>query len=374
LPRLPIRTIEEMEAYYYGFGATEIMKTDAPVLTTTTGVYQAIYGRKVWSQLNQEANIFGILPKKVWDQSGWRVITARAAASGGGVDENGTLPDTIKPTFAEVKTKPKSIAHNFDVSEALQFLGTVDDGLGDTMRLMREEIGKHHAEMMNVMLGVQNGALAGNDAESIDRVCGSYAELTACKENDQSTAYTAGDLDIYGLDRDAGASFADAVVKHNSSVNRELTLDLIDELFQDIWKAGGNPKVMLTGYDTLRKIQGLLQAQQRFTELKTIVPTYGGIQGVPGVAAGFTVATYNETPIIPSKNIIVDSGGLSRIYLLDTDYVFFKVAKPTQYFEAGIDKGDPFAVNRLGTEGMYRTMGELICTRFNVQGKIRDIA
>ena len=91
------------------------------------------------------------------------------------------------------------------------------------------------------------------------------------------------------------------------------------------------------------------------------------------MAAGFTVATYNDTPIIPSKNVISDAGGISRIYSLDTDYLFLKIAKPTQYFEAGIDRGDPFSVNRLGTEGMYRTMLELICSRFNVQGKIRDI-
>jgi hypothetical protein len=30
-------------------------------------------------------------------------------------------------------------------------------------------------------------------------------------------------------------------------------------------------------------------------------------------------------------------------------------------------------IDRLGMIGAYRTMGELICTRFNVQGKIRDL-
>jgi len=31
------------------------------MLSTTAGTYQAIYGRKVWSQLNQEFNAFSIL-------------------------------------------------------------------------------------------------------------------------------------------------------------------------------------------------------------------------------------------------------------------------------------------------------------------------
>jgi hypothetical protein len=53
--------------------------------------------------------------------------------------------------------------------------------------------------------------------------------------------------------------------------------------------------------------------------------------------------------------------------------LLFKVAKPTQYFEAGISTGNPFAINFIGDKGLYRTMGDVICTRFNVQGKIRDL-
>jgi len=245
------------------------------------------------------------------------------------------------------------------------------------MKVLREEIGKHHVEMSNLMLATQNGALAGNDFESVDRVVASWDEQNLCKENDGTTAYSTHDLDIYGIDRDAGASpWADAKVIHNSGVLTPLTLDKLDQLFQTVWKAGGNPKVILTGYDTLRRIQGLLQAQQRWMESREVIPSYNGIQGVKGVEAGFVVATYNGVPIIPSKDVVIDqeaSGGLSRLYLLDTDYLWLRVAKPTQYFEGGIDRGDPFAVNRLGTEGMYRTMAELICSRFNVQGKLRDL-
>ena len=61
-----------------------------------------------------------IKPKEVWGNSGWRVITTRAATSGGGVAEDGALPDTIKPTLAAVFTKPKNAAHNFGVSEIQQ--------------------------------------------------------------------------------------------------------------------------------------------------------------------------------------------------------------------------------------------------------------
>ena len=89
-----IRTVTDLERYYYGAGnamgysysGSELLKADAPLMSSTAGTYQAIYGRKVWSQLNQEFNAFSILPKRPWERSGWRVITARPSFTvGGGV-------------------------------------------------------------------------------------------------------------------------------------------------------------------------------------------------------------------------------------------------------------------------------------------------
>ena len=112
-----VRTVQDMERYYYGgasqtgytYGAGDILKADAPLMSTTAGTYQAIYGRKVWSQLNQEFNAFSILPKKPWERSGWRILTERASfTKGGGIAENGTLPDTSRPEFLHVAAKPKT--------------------------------------------------------------------------------------------------------------------------------------------------------------------------------------------------------------------------------------------------------------------------
>ena len=368
------RTVQDMERYYYGAGTnmgfgysgSELLKADAPMLSTTAGTYQAIYGRKVWSQLNQEFNAFSILPKKPWDRSGWRVVTAKpSTAVGGGIAENGTLPDTTKPTFQNVAAKPKTIAHSFDMSEVAIFLNDKDDGLGDIRSVLKEEMGKHHAEHINQMLLEDVTTAAGNDLESLDRITTGNNSMTS------GTHYDAGDEDIYSIDRSANTwSFAEDSA-NSSSTNRTLSLDHLDEIFRLVWERGGNPKVMLTGYDTLMRIQQLLQAQQRFMEEKRVVPTYNGVKGVPGVEAGFIVATYNGVPIIPSKDVQPD--GISRIYMLDTDYLYYSTAKPTQYFESGIETGDPFAINRLGQEGLYRTMGEVWTTFFGGQGSIRDL-
>ena len=383
-----IRNITDMERYFYGAGnamgysysGSELLKADAPMLSTTAGTYQAIYGRKVWSQLNQEFNAFSILPKRPWERSGWRVITERPSFTvGGGVAENATLPDTTKPTFQHIAAKPKTVVHTFDMSETAMFLADKDDGLGDIRSVLKEEMGKHHAEHINKMLTTDCDTVAGNDFESLDRITGNdggaSGGLTSMETGAAAADHCgASDLDIYSIDRSAN-SWSNAEVNCGSNQDaanrRTLSLDHLDSLFQQIWVRGGNPKVILTGYDTLMRLQQLLQSQQRFMEEKRVTPTYNGVKGVPGVEAGFIVATYNGVPIIPSKDVVKD--GISRMYFLDTDYLYFSTAIPTQYFESGIETGDPFAINRLGQEGMYRSMGEVWTTFFGGHGSIRDL-
>jgi len=382
-----VRTVTDMERYYYGAGnamgytytGSELLKADSPMMSTTAGTYQAIYGRKVWSQLNQEFNAFSILPKKPWDRSGWRVITAKpnAGTLHGGVAENATLPETVKPTFQHVAAKPKTIAHTFDMSETAIFLADKDDGMGDIRSVLKEEMGKHHAEMINKMLLTDTNTPAGNNYESLDRITATFladANAKTGMDNLHSDLSADTDLDIYSISRSANswsnAELSNNVVS-NTATDRVLSLDHLDDLFQRVWERGGNPKVILTGYDTLMRLQQLLQSQQRFMEEKRVTPTYNGVKGVPGIEAGFIVATYNGVPIIPSKDVQKDT--LSRMYLLDTDYMYFSTAIPTQYFESGIETGDPFAINRLGQEGLYRTMGEVWTTFFGAQGQIRSL-
>ena len=376
-----VRTVQDMERYYYGgaaqtgytYSSGDILKADSPLMSSTAGTYQAVYGRKVWSQLNQEFNAFSILPKKPWERSGWRILTERASfEKGGGIAENGTLPDTSRPEFLHVAAKPKTVAHTFDLSEVSMFLSDKDDGLGDVRQVLKEEMGKHHAEHVNLMMLEDVTTPAGNDFESLDRLTSDPDKMT------DSTGHvdSMNDHDIYSITRNGNAAFhsAEVDVSDSSSTNRNLSLNQMDGLFQQLWTRGGNPKVMLTGYDTLMRIQQLLQSQQRFMDSKRVTPTYSGVKGVPGIEAGFIVATYNGIPIIPTKDMPAEGAGtLSRIYYLDTDYLWFQTAIPTQYFESGIETGDPFAINRLGQEGLYRTMGELWCSFFGASGSIRDL-
>ena len=76
------------------------------------------------------------------------------------------------------------------------------------------------------------------------------------------------------------------------------------------------------------------------------------MKGVPGLEAGFIVATYNGVPMIPTKDMPDEGAEQSFAYLLlGHGYLWFQTAIPTQYYESGIETGDPFAINRLGQEG-----------------------
>ena len=89
-----------------------------------------------------------------------------------------------------------------------------------------------------------------------------------------------------------------------------------------------------------------------------------------GAVSGVYIVDINDDEL----DEIVTYTDQGRIYYFDTDYLWFQTAIPTQYFESGIETGDPFAINRLGQEGLYRTMGELLCSFFGAQGSIRDLS
>ncbi|MGP8322416.1 MAG: hypothetical protein ACT6FG_00240 [Methanosarcinaceae archaeon] len=366
-----LKTIADMEREYYldpqksGY----LRKADDPVMTTTDNVYNPIYGMKVWSQINQEINAWSLIPKTVWNQSGWRVKTARASSTiTGGVAENGTLPDTIKPDFDKVTALPKNIAHTFDVSEVQQYVGSVDDSLGDTMGYLREDIAVEHPEQMNrMLLAKAEDGVANLNIESLDRVCCSASEVTGV------AGLTAAEALIYTtVLRDGSVPWGDAYVDHNSDVDRPYTMSMLDGAIDGIEEQSGKlPNAILTGHDTRQRILQEQEIMQRYVEPKKVSIGMNGVQTASGIEAGFSVATYRDIPIFVSKDVPKDT--ISRIFVLNTDLLELRVAKPTQYFEAGMNKGDPFGIDRLGDMGMYRTMVELVCRDFRAQGKVRDI-
>ena len=387
-----------------------------------SALYNMVYGQKVWSMLNQEINPLSILPKRPYTSSGWRVMTSRpqggsaaafsvGAVTGtgvqgaaspdgdllGGVGENEALDSTqleaLAPEYTTLYMNPKIVA------ELAAEMAKIDDGVGDIRKLIREDMGKFHAESQSVMIvmPLENYDTLGADTSS-GRIRENYTSLMKIVSNYDEVSDSGAELDrlstvssaladidadvttLYGnISRATTASFMDSVVNYGSSyatAGRVLTLSIINSVIQSLRLNGGTPKVILTGYDTIQAMSDLLQSQERFMDAKEVIPTHGGVKGVKGAEVGFRVATYYDIPLIPCKDMPKTGAattGISDMLLLDTDHLWFATMKPTQYFEDGISHGNPFGVGVLGNRGLYRTMGETGCTFFKGQGKITNL-
>jgi len=390
-------------------------------ISDVSALYNVVYGQKVWSMLNREVNALSMISKRPYSSSGWRVLKARPAGGSGnlfsvadsgdqtlaelgadspradligGVPENAGLSTSadglgpIAPTYAQLNMSPKIIAHQFDFSELAMEMAQIDDGIGDIRAQMREDMGKHHAEVQNKMLvmpfeNYSKAALTniGNGYTSLMKVVSSRAELLEIDQTLGDTLASASTISakIYGDERFTAASFLDAEVDHGTytSANvRQLTLTRLNDMIRNLRLAGGSPKVILTGYDTIQALADLLQSQERFMDRKEIVPTVNGVRGVKGQEVGFRVATYYDIPLIPVKDMPQTGAATTKIsdlLFLDTDHLWLSVMKPTQYFEDGIANGNPFGVGTLGNRALYRTIGEVGCSFFKGQGKITNL-
>ena len=415
-------------------------------------LYNKVYGQKVWSMLNRECNALSIISKRPYTSSGWRIMTSRptggsgnslgvsdntgaddstdgilaSLASGnsagqigsdtpradgiGGVPENAKLDTaadglvSIAPTYDTLFTSPKIVAHQFDFSELAMEMAAIDDGIGDIRAQMREDMGKHHAEVQNKMLvmplefylGIEGTTQLANldrGYTSLLKVVSSNAEIDAMATDELLSTGTSGSpgtaddtagttmKTLYGKARSASNGFLDAQVDFNSAytaaAERDLTLAVINKMLRQIREAGGSPKVILTGYDTIQALADLLQAQERFMDRKEIVPTVNGVRGTKGQEVGFRVSTYYDIPLIPVAAMTQTGQGtstaISDMLFLDTDHLWLSVMKPTQYFEDGISNGNPFGVGSLGNKALYRTIAEVGCSYFKGQGKITNL-
>jgi len=445
-----IRTMKDLEAASYGMGGSAgnaLLKAAGVVggfgtphdaasnpfsaASNLGDLYNVLYGQKVWSMLNQEVNPLAMIAKRPYTSSGWRVLKSRpeggsassftigtgaagsaspAADKIGGVGENASLGTgndipAIAPEYEKLYVSPKTVAHLFEFSELGMELAAIDDGVGDIRAIIREDMGKHHAETQSKMLVMplekyDDGTATGIEKNytSLLKIVSSAAEIASMynanllntgANNGDNSAVVADVVRLFGTSRTVGvssnsatgtASFLDAEVDYGTDYSdgaRVLTLSLLNDMIRRLRQNGGSPKVILTGYDTIQHISDLLQSQERFMDRKEVVPSHNGVRGVKGSEVGFRVATYYDIPIIPTKDMPSTgnetTNPLSDILILDTDHLWLSVMKPTQYFEDGITNGNPFGVGKLGNQGMYRTMGETGCSFFKGQGKITNL-
>jgi hypothetical protein len=182
-------------------------------------------------------------------------------------------------------------------------------------------------------------------------------------------------IDVYNLTTRPAAGYAAAAnVSTNDGSGRDLTIALMDEAIRNVRINGGEPKLIVLGYDQYDRFNQLLQAQQRYADFQDFVFGVGDERTYPGTKSGMSLATYRGIPILPDPDVseCLSSGDVelgTKIYVLDTDYLEVPIMYPTQYLE----NGDYFAANAMVMRGLFFTLCELRALRLDVHSAIHDL-
>jgi len=377
---------EYVNAYYGGtLGISKrygIRKDDNIDTTGLAEGLNTVFGAKVFSQLNTKSEVFKLLKKEAWTQSGFRALTARHESTSG-VAEGGAFPATDHPELKEITLTLKEIVTPWQMSSKAEILSEADDGLGNLAAFMRKEQGEAHAFFLDDMLtksveldsdGSASGdgvGTAGVNLESLDRVTATLAYMTDGQNPSGGTL--PGAVDMYGLDINTH-SFFDAGHTHftDDGTNDALALDDLDTMIAALMENGANYNslVILTGFDTYQNLKALMQGTNgafKFSLDGAAAGNMNGVTGEAGLNFDSRVGAYDGIPIFLSQHVPKD--GASRLYMLDMDHLALRIAAPTTY----VDNTNLAVRQVLSREYAFITAGELVAYRRDTSGSIRDL-
>jgi len=378
---------EYVNAYYGGtLGISKrygISKADDNIDTTgLANGLNTMFGAKVFSQLNTKSEVFKLLKKEAWTQSGFRALRARHESTRG-VAEGGAFPDTDHPEIEEVTLTLKEVVTPWQMSSKAEILSEADDGLGNLAAFMRKEQGEAHAYYLDDQLTTSletdydgDGSdstfvagAAGINFESLDRMTATLAYATDAQSPANNQSY----VDMYGIDVTSNTWF-DAGHTHftDDGTNNALALDDLDTMIAALLENGANYNslVILTGYDTYQNLKALMQGTNgafKFDLAGAAAANQNGVTGEAGFNFDSRVGAYDGIPIFLSQHIPKD--GASRLYMLDMDHIALRIAAPTTY----VDNTNLAVRQVLSREYAFITAGELVAYRRDTSGSIRDL-
>lgn len=352
-------------------------QVDAPLLSSTGGVFNKIFTRTVWPQLNLKAQFYNAIPRvqaRKGAPYGWRAKTAFASTGRGGQAE-GTMPDSVLPAYFEVGPTIKEHTTVMQVSGLQQDLADGPDDAYGSLADVASELATEHVKEFERALTLDIDTLSSNSIESADR-------MTASSANQAAIGWTAGDEDFNGVDRSAQTWFDAEQLARATAV--ALTLKDIDGQIRKVFKNGGETTFILTGWDTWEAISDLYESRGRFEIGLQKLPT-GGKQGDADIPEGLAAATFlsyhQGLPVIPSDQAKADTNEVSRLYGLDIGNpegfvkprVGIDVLAPTKVFLEGENSSQgPKSVGYMGDFATARTRHELVTRFAKAQWQLRD--
>ena len=362
-----------------GLGAEDILveygqKVDAPLLTGTTGVYQAVAQAMLFAGVTTQHNIFSATPKKPHDRAAFRYVTARGKSSGGGLADGTATPDTVKPTLVKPNVTLKLEAVHFDMGAITVDLGDSEDDVL-TWGAVQDYMAEEFQFVLETDLTEDNGTTAGNNLESWDRIHASFDERNTVDDG-AGVAYAAGDLDIYGQDRDAANAAFDAFVSHGTGpaeVDRDFTgAPILNQLLQNVapfWDSWDN-KMFSSPYSAIEALNEIEGAASRYVSQVYVRTGLNGVQTIPGQAGGFAVNAYRGIPWINSDALQSDT--LGRVYLSDLDRLWIDLLRPPSMLDSG-ENTNYVLLQKYAREAANFMEGELYSVRFPVHAKARGL-
>lgn len=381
---------------------------DTSLAGTAHGNYRNyIYGKQLWAQMNIRPTVFTAIPRNQYVKSAFRIVTdfATPAIVPNVIKESSShIPDTKNPKIDSLRVEPRmTVNEPYSMTLAQQAL----DGLDDTvnfeaiLELLQNEFSMRvngQMLMRNYNAGYDPSDAATNalvnysyfkDNEavlpdplgvpiaSLDNLISGHNEyaylIGAGADADQAKAA----VSLFNMPRWAAGvnENLDAHVSLGDNVLRNLSVDLLDDAVQAVmpyWKDNTvEGKVIVTGFDTVGRLQQLHYQYQRFIGYTNYDITYNGIKTCPGDVVGFGVSQFKGIPIVPDLMTTREfSGanptGLSRMYVLDTNTIHHAVLIPPTFIQ---DK-TYLARRALVDVATYYMSSEMVCTKPRANAKI----
>ena len=373
-----------VNAYYGGtLGISKrygIKKSATELTTGDTDYFNVMFGASVFNQLNTRSEVFKLLDKEGWTQSGWRVMYQRHANTAG-VAEGAALGTADQPELKEMSATIKEVSTRWDTTTRAELLADADDGIKGLAAFLRKENGEAHAFYLDKQLlasvNTSDDATvaqddSNNNFESIDKMTTSTTAVAAVSDIANHLE------DMYLVDRGA-AGYTEwmqpaACIQGSTEGTAEpLTIDKLDTLIRSSLENGANYQDLffLTGHDTLytlkSKLTVLSSSLGQFDIRAQAAASLNGVAGEGGLNFDTRVGYYDGIPIYVSQHVTKDTA--SKIYLLDKTAMALRIAAPTTY----IASENLVTTNALKKQFAFITAGELIVKRFNTSGKITDL-
>jgi hypothetical protein len=348
------------------FALTDIMKSAGAVTSGTANVWNKVFGAVLWNQVALKAPTFGVLPTVEWERSGVRVVNQYMASVSDGIPTDETaVPSSVKPDILTMSVDPLPYVLVSDVSDVVQALSQTADDVGINQISLRIVFGQHYLTNLERMIHDVSGSEGTVPSGFWHRMCDIVHDGGV----------------VYGINR-ATNEWARANV-NTSNALRTPDIDFINKMIALIENQGVKPNVIVTSPLNVAYFRS--QADNKmFLSILDNKPVKIGVNGLEtseGYGVGVRVNMLYGVPIIESPFVGATGGSvgageqrLPNIYVLTTesggDVIFGKMLLiPTTYHEANI----PLAQGMFGTRMAYRTVGNLVCRRFNVQGKINAL-